>query len=300
MPRYEFSEGSSNKFWEIKLSGKSFTTTYGKIGTAGQTSLKEYGSSAEAQKEYDKLVKEKTKKGYELVGDGGGGDDDEEEEVEEKPTKKVAAKVAAPKVAAKGSSNGSRSTPRRFEFSEGSSNKFWEIWMEDTSVMTKYGRIGSDGSQTVKDFGDEAKAEKEYDKLVNEKTKKGYEEQSGGGGKKAAARDEDDDDEDDDDEDEKPAKKAAAAKPAVKAKGTANGGGDRETPRYFEFSEGSSNKFWQIWLEGTSVMTKYGRIGASGSQTVKDFGDDAKALKEYDKLVNEKTKKGYEEKDSPD
>ena len=30
MPRYELSEGSSNKFWEIKLSGKSFTTTYGK------------------------------------------------------------------------------------------------------------------------------------------------------------------------------------------------------------------------------------------------------------------------------
>src|SRR5688500_10771296 len=99
MPRYEFSEGSSNKFWEIKLSGKSFTTTYGKIGTAGSTTLKEWSSPAEAKKEYDKLVAEKTKKGYELVGDGGGGDDDEDE-VEEKPAKKVATKVAAPKVAA--------------------------------------------------------------------------------------------------------------------------------------------------------------------------------------------------------
>ena len=68
MPRYEFSEGSSNKFWQIDMKGKTgFTTTYGKIGTSGQTSLKEYGSDAEAKKEYDKLVAEKTKKGYEEI-----------------------------------------------------------------------------------------------------------------------------------------------------------------------------------------------------------------------------------------
>ena len=29
------------------------------------------------------------------------------------------------------------------------------------------------------------------------------------------------------------------------------------------------------------------------------MGSDEKAVKEYDKLVNEKTKKGYEEKDAP-
>ena len=32
MPRYEFSDGKSNKFWQIELSGNSFTTTYGRIG----------------------------------------------------------------------------------------------------------------------------------------------------------------------------------------------------------------------------------------------------------------------------
>jgi predicted DNA-binding WGR domain protein len=50
MPRYEFSEGTSNKFWEINLSGKSFTTTYGKIGTSGQTTIKQFKSDAEAKK----------------------------------------------------------------------------------------------------------------------------------------------------------------------------------------------------------------------------------------------------------
>jgi uncharacterized protein (TIGR02996 family) len=68
MPRYEFSEGSSNKFWDITLSGKSFTTTYGKIGASGQTTIKSFKSDADAKKEHDKLVAEKTKKGYVLVG----------------------------------------------------------------------------------------------------------------------------------------------------------------------------------------------------------------------------------------
>lgn len=65
MPRYEFVEGSSSKFWEIELDGTSFTTTYGRIGTDGQTSIKEWDTEEKAKKEYDKLVAEKTKKGYE-------------------------------------------------------------------------------------------------------------------------------------------------------------------------------------------------------------------------------------------
>jgi predicted DNA-binding WGR domain protein len=50
---------ASNKFWEITLSGTSFTTTYGKIGTTGQTTLKEFKSAADAKKEHDKLIAEK-------------------------------------------------------------------------------------------------------------------------------------------------------------------------------------------------------------------------------------------------
>lgn len=71
MPRYEFIDGSSKKFWEIVLDGSSFTTTYGRIGTDGQSSTKEYDSDEKATKEYDKLIAEKTKKGYELVGGNG-------------------------------------------------------------------------------------------------------------------------------------------------------------------------------------------------------------------------------------
>ncbi|MFP2906114.1 WGR domain-containing protein [Pyxidicoccus sp. 3LFB2] len=81
MPRYEFKEGSSSKFWQITLSDNTFTTRWGRIGTDGQEKTQTFDSAAAAQKEYDKLVREKEKKGYELVGEGddgeGGGDDDE-------------------------------------------------------------------------------------------------------------------------------------------------------------------------------------------------------------------------------
>jgi predicted DNA-binding WGR domain protein len=67
MARYEFHEGSSNKFWQIDLDGASFTTTFGKVGSSGQSSTKSFGSEAKAQAEHDKLVREKTGKGYTLV-----------------------------------------------------------------------------------------------------------------------------------------------------------------------------------------------------------------------------------------
>jgi len=67
MARYEFVEGASKKFWEIALEGTSFTTTYGRIGTDGQMSMKEFDSEETAKTEHDKLIAEKTKKGYALV-----------------------------------------------------------------------------------------------------------------------------------------------------------------------------------------------------------------------------------------
>jgi uncharacterized protein (TIGR02996 family) len=100
MPRYEFSEGTSNKFWEISLQGTSFKTTYGKIGTPGTSTLKEFGDAAKARKEYDKLIAEKTKKGYSLVGD-----DAPSAPAPAKPA--AAAKKPAPAKAAKGGGGGS-------------------------------------------------------------------------------------------------------------------------------------------------------------------------------------------------
>lgn len=71
------------------------------------------------------------------------------------------------------------------------------------------------------------------------------------------------------------------------------------TKRYFEFSEGTSNKFWEVWREGSVVNTRYGKIGGHGQSTIKDEGSEAAAEKLWARLINEKTKKGYQERDTP-
>lgn len=64
MRRFELKEGSSSKFWQIELSGPSFTVCFGRIGTAGQTQRKDWPSAAKAQAECEKLIEQKTGKGY--------------------------------------------------------------------------------------------------------------------------------------------------------------------------------------------------------------------------------------------
>ena len=71
------------------------------------------------------------------------------------------------------------------------------------------------------------------------------------------------------------------------------------TERYFELMAGTASKFWCITLTGPSVITRYGRIGSDGQSTLKAFASAAEAKRAYDKLVAEKTKKGYGEKPLP-
>jgi predicted DNA-binding WGR domain protein len=105
----EFEEGTSSKFWRARVEGKKLFVNYGKLGTTGQTQVKDFSDHASAVKEYEKLVREKKKKGYAESGGAGGGDDEdageEAEEAEEpeeadeeedaRPKRKASAKPAA-------------------------------------------------------------------------------------------------------------------------------------------------------------------------------------------------------------
>jgi predicted DNA-binding WGR domain protein len=73
-----FEEGNSSKFWRARVEGKTLYVNYGKIGANGQTQVKDFGDAAAAKAEYDKLVREKRKKGYEDAGAGGDGEDADE------------------------------------------------------------------------------------------------------------------------------------------------------------------------------------------------------------------------------
>lgn len=110
----EFEEGTSSKFWRARVEGKTLYVNYGKIGSNGQTQVKDLGDPAAATAEYDKLVREKRKKGYHDAGarpdgpqgkdeddedgDDDGGDDDagDDDEPAARPAKKQAKPAAAP------------------------------------------------------------------------------------------------------------------------------------------------------------------------------------------------------------
>lgn len=79
----------------------------------------------------------------------------------------------------------------------------------------------------------------------------------------------------------------------------------REMP-YFEFigedekrGVAHSEKYWEIALVGAKITIRYGKIGTDGQLIVKDLDSKEAAEKEYEKLIKEKTKKGYVEKPNP-
>ncbi|WP_346274604.1 WGR domain-containing protein [Leptospira santarosai] len=59
-----FKDDKSDKFWNIEVGGNSFTVTYGKTGTVGQTQTKSFDDEEKCLKEAEKLLSEKLKKGY--------------------------------------------------------------------------------------------------------------------------------------------------------------------------------------------------------------------------------------------
>ncbi|MBN1501410.1 MAG: WGR domain-containing protein, partial [Spirochaetes bacterium] len=66
---------------------------------------------------------------------------------------------------------------------------------------------------------------------------------------------------------------------------------------YLEYIDEKSSKFWEITLDGAGFTVHYGRTGTNGQMQTKSFPSDDEARKEAEKLLREKLKKGYVEKD---
>jgi predicted DNA-binding WGR domain protein len=141
----EFEEGTSSKFWRARTEGQTLYVNYGKIGSAGQTQVKDFGDAASATKEYDKLVKEKRKKGYVDAGGGGGGGDDEDEDNDADdgdgdededdapppPKKAAAAPAPAPKAAA---ASGRPASATKLVLDAGARKVETYVWIDGTTV----------------------------------------------------------------------------------------------------------------------------------------------------------------------
>jgi len=65
--------------------------------------------------------------------------------------------------------------------------------------------------------------------------------------------------------------------------------------KHLKYIDGTSDKFWEIQTDGTTHTVTYGRNGTSGQSKSKTFDSEEACLKDAEKLVTEKTKKGYSE-----
>ena len=100
----------------------------------------------------------------------------------------------------------------------------------------------------------------------------------------------------------KPSKKIAAPKRGgalSSTRRTPERGGSEIVPRgyamRFEMVDPASNhnKFWTIRLDGTAMITHWGRIGTVGQETTKRYGSTAEAKSEGERLIASKLAKGY-------
>ena len=76
---------------------------------------------------------------------------------------------------------------------------------------------------------------------------------------------------------------------------TVGGGGSDEVQaeKYLEFSDGKSNKFWKLSIQGCTTIVTFGRIGTPGQTDTKVHNNEAAARKFADTIEAEKMRKGY-------
>ncbi|HFO3591635.1 TPA: WGR domain-containing protein [Escherichia coli] len=64
MKSYIYQDEKSHKFWAVEQQGNELHISWGKVGTQGQSQVKNFADVAAAEKAKLKLIAEKTKKGY--------------------------------------------------------------------------------------------------------------------------------------------------------------------------------------------------------------------------------------------
>ena len=64
MKTYIYQDEKSHKFWAVEQQGNELHISWGKVGTQGQSQVKNFADVAAAEKAKLKLIAEKTKKGY--------------------------------------------------------------------------------------------------------------------------------------------------------------------------------------------------------------------------------------------
>ena len=181
----------SAKFYRIERYGKDLKIRYGRIGTNGRVEWKKFSNEAEALKQMRRTITSKINKGYgetqlQLTPDelkrltsaklksstkwsskNYSGKitrkTNIQNEIEKKKKKLTEIKISKP-------------SKIHLEFHEGSSKKFYEMDRKGSSVIIRYGRIGTTGRLIKNDYSSAENAKKFMDKTIKSKLAKGYKE----------------------------------------------------------------------------------------------------------------------------
>lgn len=65
--------------------------------------------------------------------------------------------------------------------------------------------------------------------------------------------------------------------------------------RAFHYRDQQSDKFWWIDYDGCDFVTNHGKTGTAGKYQIKEFDSEAECIKQAEKLIASKLKKGYVE-----
>lgn len=309
-PRYyELIDGTSSKFWEIRVEGREVIVRFGRIGTDGQTKPKVFPGEELAASYAAEIISEKEAKGYKQVSSA---------KFNAAPLPQQASTGAVPKQT---DEEICQFGPKYFEFAEGESNKFWEIKVVDNTVTVRFGRLGTEGQVKPKTFSSAEVALEYAIEITDEKIENGYVEKSARkapvatavtGAPEARAASVSDADKkppvisrspisptSDNHQKEKDVSSGSVKQPSALRNEPSNAtpAGDKCLlgPRYFEFEEGSSSKFWEIKVVGNQVIVRFGKISTAGQVKPKPFPGEAAALAYAQRLIEEKLEKGYEE-----
>lgn len=65
--------------------------------------------------------------------------------------------------------------------------------------------------------------------------------------------------------------------------------------RHLTYKDEKSDKFWSVEVQDNTITVVFGKTGTAGNTSTKELADAAAALKEAEKLTQEKIRKGYRE-----
>ncbi len=127
---------NSRKFYRLEIEGTTLLIANGRIGSKGITHPRAFADEKGAIREYHARLREKIREGYQR--------------------------------------SPNPPPPARMTYTEGASNKFYELSVEGSDLVIKNGRIGSAGVEHRKSFASEAGATREMVRRKAEKLAEGY------------------------------------------------------------------------------------------------------------------------------